>query len=244
MLTYRRFTTALLLAAALCLTGCAGQESAVPTTADTTMEATTETATTQSTESAEASSTEDTAADTSSSEDSSGDTTASSASADATAPGSEVQENTFSEKEMDALTETGEDYVQMSLDALDTWAGDAGLTKNAAANVIVWSSEKYSLVLTLDEEGNGVSLVGTASGTAKEQYDFYRSYYLFVLTGEIYGRCDSIASQLLSASDLQTLSVSSAGEAEDSVVITLTGNPEGTTLTISRPSGGPFIEFG
>ena len=57
MLTYRRFTTALLLAAALCLTGCAGQESAVPTTADTTMEATTETATTQSTESAEASST-------------------------------------------------------------------------------------------------------------------------------------------------------------------------------------------
>lgn len=231
MLTYRRSTTALLLAAALCLSGCAGEESAVQTaTADTTTEETTETEAAQSTESTDVSSDEDSSAD--------------AASADTTAPGSEVEENTFSEKEMDALTETGEDYVQMSLDALDTWADDEGLTKNAAANVIVWSSEKYSLVLTLDEEGNGVLLVGTASGTAKEQYDFYRSYYLFVLTGEIYGRCDSIASQLLSASDLQTLSVSSAGEAKDSVVITLTGNPEGTTLTISRPSGGPFIEFG
>lgn len=140
------------------------------------------------------------------------------------------------------LLETGEDYVAMERSDLDAWAKDQGMTVTEKGNAVTYQDAGHKLVVTMNDAGNCVRLTGTASGTAKEQYDWYEDYCMFVLTGEIYGRCEGLLVTLRdgSSSDLSLVSRSSA---EDGVEVSLEADGSTSTLTIDRPSGGPFIEF-
>lgn len=178
------------------------------------------------------------------------------------------QEESMIQEAEDALLETGEDYVAMELDVMDRWAEDWDLVKHTEENLVVYEpsgttdsaaadasdedsnggsntpSGAPSLSITLNDAGNCVELIGTAVGTGEEQADFYESYGEFMLTGEIYGRFETVLNALRTAVNPADLSETSRSDKDDGVTITLQGNADGTTtLTIYRPSGGPFIEF-
>ncbi|MGN1024752.1 MAG: hypothetical protein ACI4OJ_14705 [Lachnospiraceae bacterium] len=140
------------------------------------------------------------------------------------------------------LLETGEDYVAMERSDLDAWAENQGMTVTEDGNTVTYEDENHKLVVTLNDAGNCVRLAGSASGTPKEQYDWYEDYIMFVTTGEIYGRCEGLLVTLRdgASSDFSLISRSSS---EDGVEVLLDSSGSSSTLTLDRPSGGPFIEF-
>lgn len=155
----------------------------------------------------------------------------------------EKEETDQGEKIDPGLLETGEDYVAMERAALDHWAESLGMTVEAQGDTVTYTGTGISMRLTVNDAGNCVLLTGTAEGTGEEQYAFFSGCTMFVLTGDIYHRCEDLLLQVKNSDDPEGLSLCSASPVENGVEIRYTESAGAGTLTIDRPDGGPFLEF-